>query len=108
MTIDFISKRGDTFKGAIFTISLSGGGPLDLTDASIISQIKKDCSDIASVFEFTDITITDPSNGEFQLEPVIIDLSPRDYVYDIQIITSDGIVRTPIEGTFTITNDVSR
>ena len=43
------------------------------------------------------ITITDQTNGVFEIDETIIDLIPRLYVFDIQITLSDGTVITPVD-----------
>jgi hypothetical protein len=104
--ISLSARKGDTYKGAVYSISLSGT-PLDLTGASIKYQLKRNaCEDPA--FEFTDITISNPLSGEFIVEPVIIDITARQYLYDIEITTADSMVRSVVEGTFHIIQDISR
>lgn len=111
MPFDIVTKRGDTYNGAVFTIEHTSGYPVDLTGASILMQIKKSASDDEPVLEFTEtdgITITDAVNGQFQIDEVIIEILPKIYQYDIQITLSNGKVKTPIDGTFTVSSDVSR
>jgi hypothetical protein len=111
MAFNITHKRGDTWKGLILEVLLNGS-PLDLTDATIRMQVKKDSSDDEALLEFTTVNDTviigDAPNGLFEIPETIVDLFPRVYQYDIEIITTTGRVITPFDGTFTITSDVTR
>ena len=110
MATNLSTKRGDTWNGAIFEILLNGSA-LDLTGATILCQLKKNKSDNTAVVEFTEldgITITDAPNGVFRIDETIINVVPKAYYYDIQVTLQDGTVITPVDGTFTVSEDVSR
>lgn len=113
MSYDITHYRGDTFQGVTVSFSLSGN-PVDLTDASILLQIKANSSDDTAKLEASTtngkIVITDAANGTFTfLVDEVIDLPPKEYVYDVQVTLASGRVITPIQNSsFTITADVSR
>lgn len=111
------TRRGDTYRGSVYSISLSNSDlsafvPLDLTDAVIIMQVKKQKTDDESVLEFstTDstIVITDPLSGIFNTVERIIEVEANKYYYDIQVSLNTGRVITPVDDTFSITQDVTR
>lgn len=111
MSFDISTKRGDTWQGAQFTISLNSVA-LDLTGAAIVMQLRKTASDTEVILQFSSsagsIVITNPTGGAFAINPVIIDVAPRVYDYDVEITLSDGRVITPITGLFEIVKDVTR
>lgn len=103
---DITIKRGDTWLGANCEFLLNNVA-VDLTDATILSQVKRAASDETPV-QILATTISDATAGKFTIDACIFDLSPRAYVYDVQITLASGRVVTPIDGTLTITSDVSR
>ena len=100
--------KGDTFKSVPFQIN-KDGLPLDLTDAVIRMQLRKQCGGVVELELSTDlgITITDALGGEFKIDEVIIDIDGGKYYYDIEI-TIGLEVNTWINGTFVVTCDITR
>lgn len=101
--------KGDTFDGEQFTI-LINNSPSDLTDAHIKMDVRKIKTGTAVLRLSTDaggISITEPASGIFQIDPQIIDIPAAKYFYDIQITYPTGLVKTYIEGTWTILQDVT-
>jgi hypothetical protein len=77
-------------------------------------MLKKSSSDSCYQLEFSSlstvehiITITNGLSGQFTVEPEIISLLPRVYVYDTQITTNTGFVVTVLKGTFTVQEDIT-
>ena len=110
--LNFSAYRGDSWSGKTLQINLNGV-PLNLTGASVLMQLKKSGSDDVSAFEFSTangrIFITNPTTtGFFTINETVINIIPREYVYDMQITLASGKVVTPIGGKFTIESDVSR
>jgi hypothetical protein len=111
-------KRGDTYRGSQYTFSLSSVElsayiPVDLTDASILMQVKHKATDDENVLEFSTstatISISAPAlSGIFYTEPRIIEVDANKYVYDIQITLNTGRILTPVSDNFLVTQDVSR
>ncbi len=115
-------KKGDTFKARTLTFFSDEANtvPIDLSGYSVLMQVRKAGKANTAVLEWT----TDPASGEdatitiggddnnvitlAQRSGSIMDIDPFNYVYDIQMTSSTGIVSTYIEGQFTITQDVSR
>lgn len=104
-TLNFTTKRGDTFKRVDFQININTV-PLDLTDGDVKIQLRKEAGGVVA---FTPtLTIFDPTNGEFCINEQIIDIQACNYRYDIQITTEIGEVNTWVSGLFTITDDITR
>lgn len=108
--MDIVTKSGDTWNG-LYLKYTKNGNPVDLSDAVITMQIRKisDASDYELKFSSEDgtIVITDPVNGLYQIPKIIISLVPRQYFYDIQIVTPEE-TKTRLEGKFTVTSDITR
>jgi len=86
------------------TVTDSSDTPVDLTSIEIILSVKKRVNDTTYIFQCTDansgIVKTNATAGEFEIrfkESDTINLSPGDYVYDIQFRdTSNGTVTTVV------------
>lgn len=106
--------KGDTFRKRKITITKVINEVIskeDLTGCEIIIQFKSTpTSPIQYQFSTLDnsILISNPSEGEFELQDKIIDVSPITYIYDCQIKFPDSRVKTYFGGKHTIVNDVSR
>ena len=101
--------KGDTFKQQVFTFS-KNDAPINLTGASIKIQFKKNKSDSSAALTLeigTGITLTDAVNGEFAIDEQIIDLTPGQYYYDIQLTQADSTVFTYVSGNINILQDVT-
>jgi len=104
-TLNFTTKRGDTFKQTDFQININEV-PLDLTGGLVKIQLRKEPG--APIALEPSITIFNPTNGEFCINEQIIDIQACNYRYDIQITTADEEVNTWVSGLFTITDDITR
>ena len=104
-TLNFTTKRGDTFKQTDFQINVNEV-PLDLTDGDVKMQLRKEAGGVVALE--VPITIFDPTNGEFCIDEQIIDIQACTYKYDIQITQESGEVDTWISGLFTVTDDITR
>lgn len=103
-------KKGDTFNGAEFTITVNST-PYVITGATITMSLVKRYG-ITPTLTLTNavsggLTITDGANGVFKIDEQVIDIDAGKYFYDIEIITADDVVKTYIEGTWTIIQDIS-
>ena len=104
-TVDFTHKRGDTFYAVPINIQINNVD-LDLTDAVILMQLRKEAG---GVVMFTpSLTITDATGGDFQIDEQIINIPACIYKYDIQITLANDTVSTWISGLFIINDDISR
>lgn len=112
MSLQFTHIKGDTFDQVAFQLKINESA-VNLTGATIRMQLRKSYSDIVAALSLTSassagITITNAANGEFKINTQIIDIEVYNYVYDIQITFSSGVVKTYVQGGFNITNEVTR
>ena len=112
MSLQFTHIKGDTFDEVAFQLKINST-VVNLTGSTIRMQLRKSYSDTVAALSLTSasfagITITNAANGEFKINTQIIDIEVYNYVYDIQITFSSGIVKTYVQGGFNITNEVTR
>jgi hypothetical protein len=87
--------------------------PIDLTNSTIVMQVKVNPSDDTSVLQLSTqdntITITDAINGKFKINSININIPSGMYYYDIQFtFLSSSKVKTYLYGTFNVTQDVTQ
>ena len=107
---DFNAVRGDTFTGVQFQIIVNAE-PLDLTDATIkASFAKSGLGEVVFSWDTTagQIVITNPTEGRFKFSRIRINNPAGLYDYDIQITLASGVVKTYIQGKFTLNPDVTK
>jgi hypothetical protein len=108
---NFSTPQGDTWQGLTIEFLIDSVA-VNLTGASILMQLRKTFCDNTVALEFStddgSIVIDNPSTGHFSIEPIIISISPRQYVYDTQLTLASGRVITLLEGNFTVTPTVTR
>ena len=108
--LDFEHYKGDTFNQVPFEI-LIDAVPLDLTDALIKMQLRKNYEkDVALELSIANnkLQFINASLGTFKIIEQIIDIESFNYIYDLQITLPSGDVETYIKGKFNIINDVTR
>ena len=106
---DFTVKRGDSFGGVQFRI-IRNGQALDLTGSSIKADFKNRQSGriVLSMSNANGlIDIIYPEGGIFIFAPQIISVQSGVYLYDVQITFGDGSVKTYIEGTMKVEQDIT-
>lgn len=93
---------GDTFDGFEFTIQLDSI-PIDLAGA-LISMSVSFANTVFLTLNSSNggITITDATNGVFQVDEQIISLPPQNYFYEIKIVFYDGSIKTYVKGKWKI------
>ena len=113
-------KKGDTFDGLVFTVSVNGTR-LPLTGASIAidlrvtpkgESVKRFSTDtdeggITILTAGTTPTVDTGGDGQFMLDKQIIDVLANTYKYDIEIILANTTVKTYVGGTWIISQDVT-
>lgn len=112
MSLQFTHIKGDTFDEVDFQLKINDTA-VNLTGAVIKMQLRKNYSDTSAALSLTSvssagITITNAAEGRFKINTQIIDIPVFNYVYDIQITLSSGVVKTYVQGGFNITNEVTR
>jgi hypothetical protein len=105
-------KKGDTFKAVAFTLLYSDTLlPISLQGASIECQFRLGSRTGAKVHDVNStsgITIIDGLAGKFKLNQLTnIYWDVGTYFYDIEITFADGVIRTYVEGSITITQDTT-
>lgn len=107
--LNLIAQQGDTFNEVPFEILIDGDA-LDLTNAIIKMQIKKDAcsSSVLSLTSVDDagITITNASLGQFKINEQIINIKSCNYQYDIQI-DINGVIKTYVGGLFQVVKTIT-
>lgn len=116
--VDIIHKRNDDFTLPIIGYD-KNGDPKDFTNHTFLMQIKDVDTDDTFVVEIPDGSFTIGQNADGATAGVNntvdiahtdddFDIEAKEYVYDIEMIDGSGKVTTIMEGTFTITQDVTR
>ena len=105
--------RGDTFNGIQFTlIDYATSIAIDLTGATIKTQFRKLKKTGAIQLELnigTGITVTDLVGGIFVFDSITsLNWSTNTYYYDVEVTLASGDIKTYIEGTLTIVEDVTK
>ncbi len=100
---------GDTFNQVSFAVA-PNGSPLNLTGYTIKLQIRNTYTSTAvkSLEIGSGITVTNAAGGVFRIDAFVVDFAAGTYVYDIQLTSSGGVVKTYIAGEMVILNDVTR
>lgn len=111
MSLNFSHIQGDTFEVVNFEV-IKNGDPLDLTDAVIRMQLKKECNGIP-ILSFTSVanaglTIINAALGLFKINRQIINIPEFNYSYDIEITFADQTVKTWVSGSFLVQCDITR
>jgi len=106
-------KRGDTFNGHQFEVSLNSV-PVDFTGATIKIQLRRKAG-VASVLEWStadgSITISGPSSNIINMgvkTGLQMEVEAAKYLYDLNVVLANGVTNTYVEGTFEIVNDITR
>lgn len=112
MSLNFSHIKGDTFDEVNFELKINDA-IVNLTGATIRMQLRTNVNDVTPALSLTSvanagITINAPTLGQFKINQQIIDIAIGNYLYDIQITYSSGVVKTYIKGTFTITQEITR
>jgi hypothetical protein len=104
-------RRGDTWNG-IDSITLRISGVyVDLTDAIVRMQFRETVDSPVALTLSTEnsaITITEPLSGTVRVEPIyVVDIPFGRYFWDYQITYPNGVTKTYMDGTWTITSDIT-
>lgn len=106
---DITVYNNDTHLGTEFEIIVNSV-PLDLTGASAKMQVRID-RDKQVVIELeigSGLSIVGPAtDGKLRIDAQVFSAVPDVYKYDIQITLSSGVIKTYIDGTFTIEGDIT-
>ncbi|MCK5015443.1 MAG: hypothetical protein KAS32_00060 [Candidatus Peribacteraceae bacterium] len=103
-------KRDST--DLLVTFKDDEGNLVDITGSTVILTVKEKQTDedIDAIFQITQDTHSDPTNGETVLSVTTADtedVDPKIYFFDIQIKFLDGKIQTPSLGTWEILQDIT-
>jgi hypothetical protein len=111
MSYNFTHIKGDTFDEMPFAI-VKNSVALNLTGATIRMQLRRECGGLIALsltsVASAGITITNAVGGLFKINKQIINIASGNYAYDLEIIFSDGTVKTWLSGEFLIECDITR
>ena len=103
-------RRGDTWVGiSSFPLTVNGI-PVNLTNAAIKIDFKKQVDSPVALTLSTaasSIVITQPTQGIFSIPARIINIPFGLYLYDVQVTFSSGIITTYVEGAWEIVADIT-
>lgn len=102
-------RRGDTWDG-INKIGITiNGVPVNLAGATVTMELREDY-DAPAVLTLSTTASTIlvlPDLSSIQIPPVIVDVQPATYRYDIQVTYPNAQVKTYLEGKWEIYFDVT-
>lgn len=100
--------RNDTL-GINFTLDISGV-PINLGSSTVRMQIRPDYGSNTlslSLTEGNGITVTGTNNDTIEVKKLIT-LAAGSYVYDLEVQSSDGTVKTYVNGDFIVSEDATK
>ncbi len=104
-------KRGDTWS-RIIIFENEDKERLDITGWTVFFtvKIKIDDPDSAAIISKTITTFSNPTNGEAEISLTSTDTAQEreSYLFDIQVKTNNNEIITVLEGTITITQDITQ
>jgi len=106
-TLDIQMWRNDTW-GQAFTIT-SNSSPVNLSGSTITIQIRKGCGGTLSLTltNGSGITIGGVGNNQVTVSK-LIDIAKGNYVWDMNVAFSGGVVKTYLTGDFIVYDDVTK
>ena len=102
-------RRGDTWDG-INTIGISiNGVPVNLSGAIVTMEFREDYdSPVAlSLSTLTSTISVLPNLSSIKVLPILIDIPPATYKWDLQVTYPSTFVKTYLEGTWEIFFDIT-
>lgn len=104
---DLSIYQGDDY-GVTVTVRNADGTPADLTGYTVLAQVRREVADMdSSVDAEFSVNITSPTINLSLSHSQTQALSGR-YVWDLQVVSSAGIVTTIMAGKIGVTAEVSR
>ncbi len=104
-------KHGDTWPGMTITIEIDGATPVvALSSVKMQFRKRKNSEGDAelSLASPATITITDADDWSVNIPAQVLDLEVGTWYWDVEFTDLSGVIRTPIEGTLSIDQDVTR
>jgi hypothetical protein len=108
-TLDFKPQyQGNSFNGWRFTMTNGTNVPIDLTNVSVLMQIKdRNGGVIHKNFTIgSGFTMVNAAIGVIDLDP-FININAGDYVYDITFDYGNNVIKTYSKGSYNVTSNSS-
>ena len=101
------TKRNDTLL-KVLTFVDDAGSPVDLSSATLKMQIRKtfDSTVLLELTEIDGMTVSGAGNNIVTISKLITIPTPGTYQYDLQAVFP-SMTRTYLEGSFTVTPDIT-
>ena len=99
-------KRGDTIEAITITLSVNGAPPVSAI-AGVAIDLRKGQTRYHR-YDSADGSITIDGVDTFTIIPHELDIEGRKYCYDCQITFADGKKKTYFEGTWEVTEDITK
>jgi hypothetical protein len=105
--LDIQIWRNDTWQ-QVFTL-LADTTPISLVGATVYIQVRKGCGGTLALTltNGSGVTIGGASNNQITVNK-LVDIAKGNYVYDLQVTFSGGVVKTYLEGDFIVYDDVTK
>ena len=105
--LDIQIWRNDTWQ-QVFTL-LADTTPINLSSATVYIQVRKGCAGTLalSLTNSSGVTIGGVSNNQITVNK-LVDIAKGNYVWDMQVTFTSGVVKTYLEGDFIVYDDVTK
>jgi len=105
--LDIQIWRNDTWQ-QVFTL-LSDTTPINLSGATVYIQVRKGCAGTLALTltNGSGVTIGGVSNNQITVNK-LVDIDKGNYVWDMQVTFTSGVVKTYLEGDFIVYDDVTK
>jgi hypothetical protein len=105
--LDIQIWRNDTWQ-QVFTL-LADTTPINLSSATVYIQVRKGCAGTLalSLTNSSGVTIGGVSNNQITVNK-LVDIAKGNYVWDMQVTFTTGVVKTYLEGDFIVYDDVTK
>jgi hypothetical protein len=105
--LDIQIWRNDTWQ-QVFTL-LADTTPINLSGATVYIQVRKGCGGTLALTltNGSGVTIGGASNNQITVSK-LVNIDKGNYVYDLQVTFSGGVVKTYLEGDFIVYDDVTK
>jgi hypothetical protein len=105
--LDIQIWRNDTWQ-QVFTL-LADTTPINLSSATVYIQVRKGCAGTLalSLTNSSGVTIGGVSNNQITVNK-LVDIVKGNYVWDMQVTFTTGVVKTYLEGDFIVYDDVTK
>ena len=105
--LDIQIWRNDTWQ-QVFTL-LAYTTPINLSGATVYIQVRKGCAGTLalSLTNGSGVTIGGVSNNQITVNK-LVDIAKGNYVWDMQVTFTSGVVKTYLEGDFIVYDDVTK